>query len=253
MSLQLGDTIADGARRAFTKTGGVLMALLFAFMIVFMGAMNTVIVELVPAEFQDSQQFGLVFPVSPAVAGGIAAVGMLFGVVFYLVTTRALTREHAELSSLPAELFTRRIGRATLSAIGATILIQLAVTVGFFLLFVPGIFLTVSFMFAVFAIGVEDRRAIDSMRRSWQLASGNRWRLLALLVIVGVFVALLTTIGSVFGVLDPLVGDVVSLAIISVLSIVSYGVVAEAYVRLRDDDGGEKGGTESPDPAEAAV
>lgn len=254
MSLQIGDAIGDGIRRSLTKSGGVLMALMFAYMLVFMAAMNTIILEYLPEEAQGSGQFGLALPVPPAVAGAIGLLGMLFGFVFYLVAVRALTRDKAELSTLPSELFTRRIGRATISAIGANIIMQIAITIGFILLVIPGIFLAVSFIFVVFAIGVEDRRAIDSLSRSWELASGNRWSLFALGLIVAVAVGVVGGVSSMFSMVDPVIGQVVNLAVISVASIVAYGVLADAYVQLRDDeDVGGSGGAETPDAPGAAV
>jgi hypothetical protein len=58
------------------------------------------------------------------------------------------------------------------SMLGAMLLVNLAVFVGFVLLFVPGTLLMVSFMFAVYAIGVEDERAIDSLSRQTRQ---SRW------------------------------------------------------------------------------
>jgi hypothetical protein len=45
---------------------------------------------------------------------------------------------------------------------------------------------------------VERRRLIPALGRAWNLVSGNRWRLLALFVVVGV-------IGSLPGILGPIV------------------------------------------------
>lgn len=253
MTLQIGDAIGDGIRRSFTYSGGVLMALLFAYVVVFMGAMNALFVELFPEEFRESGQAALAFPIPPAVAAAILLAGFVFGIVLYVAATRALTREQSELSSLPSELFTRRIGRATLSALGANVVVQIAVTIGFVLLVVPGIFLAVSFVFVVFAIGVEDRRAIDSLSRSWELASGNRWRLFGLLLIVAVVASVAGAIGSLGTIVDPLVGQVVSLLVISVVSVVFYGVLADAYVQLSDEGTDGSGGTETPDAPGAAV
>lgn len=249
MTLQIGDAVGGGIRRAFTVSGGVLMALVFAYTVVFLGATQALFLELLPADLQSEVQgageLGIVFPVPPAVAGAIMAVGMLFGFVLYLVATRALTRDQAELSSFPSELYTRRIGRATLSSIGASIVVQVAVTIGFVLLFVPGIFLAISFAFVVFAIGVEDERALDSLSRSWELASGNRWRLFALLLIIGVGGAVIGAVGGLFSFLGPIVGQLASLAITSVLAIVIYGVMAEAYLQLVDETAGGTGDVET--------
>lgn len=254
MSLQIGDAIGDGLRRSLSVSGGVLMALMFAFILVFMSATNTVILELLPPEVQRTGQFGLTLPVPVAVAGGIAAVAMLLGLVFSIAMTRALTREHAELSSFPSTLFTRRIGRALLSMIGASFLIQLAVTIGMVFLLVPGLFLAVSFMFAVYAIGVEDERAIDSLSRSWELASGNRWGLFGLTVIVALTVGVGSGLGTILTSIDPVAGQVATLALTSVLTVLGNGVIADAYVQLRDDeDVGGSGGAETPDTPGAAV
>lgn len=231
MSLQIGDAIGDGVRRAFTYSGGVLMALLFVYQLLFVGAVNTIVAESLPAEAQQGS-LGLTLPVPVAVAGVLAVVGLLFGVVLYLVATRALTREHSALGSLPAELFTRRIGRATVSAVGANVVVSAAVTVGFVFLVVPGIFLAISFLFVVFAIGVEDERAIDALRRSWELASGDRWSLLALGLIVGVVTAVGSSLGSVLSVVAPVAGQVASLALSAVFAVVGYGILADAYLQL---------------------
>lgn len=254
MSLQIGDAIGDGVRRALTKSGGVLMALMFAYILVFMASTNTIFVEYLPSEATQSGQFALSLPVPVAVAGGLAALAMLLGMVFSIGMTRALTRDHAELSSIPSSLFTRRIGRAIVSMIGASILINLAISIGFLLLFVPGLFLAISFMFAIYAIGVEDARAIDSLSRSWQLASGNRWRLLGLFVIVVAIAGISGVVSVFFTVVDPLVGQVVYLAVLSVVMVIANGIIADAFVQLRDDESvGGSGGTETPDAPGAAV
>jgi len=253
VTLQMGSALGSGVRRALTYSGGVLMALLFAYMVVFVGAVNTLVAAYLPAEAQESAQFGLTFPVPAAVAGALLVGGLVFGIVLYVVAARALTREHAALSSLPSEIFTRRIGRATVSAIGANIVVQFAVVIGFLLLVVPGIFLAVSLMFIVFAIGVEDRRAVASLSRSWELASGDRWRLFGLLLVVAVVSGVGGAVGSLFSFVDPTVGQVMSLLVTAVLSVVSYGILADAYVRLAEDDDGGSGGTETADPTGTAV
>lgn len=254
MALQIGNAIGSGLRRSLSVSGGVLMVLMFAFVLVFMSATNTVFLELLPPEVQETGQFGLTLPVSAAVAGVIAGIAMLLGMVFSITMTRALTREHAELSSFPSELFTRRIGRAIVSMIGASFLIQLAVTIGMVFLLVPGLFLAVSFMFSVYAIGVEDERAIDSLSRSWELASGNRWGLFGLTVIVALAVGVGSGLGTILTSIDPVAGQVATLALTSVLTVLGNGVIADAYVQLRDDeDGGGSGGTETPDATGTAI
>ncbi|MUV85089.1 hypothetical protein GJ631_00445 [Natronomonas sp. CBA1123] len=222
------------------------MVLTFVYQLLFLGSVNAVFADILPPEAQQSGQLAFALPVPAAVASVIAVAGLAFGVVLYIAATRALTREQSELNSLPGELFTRRMGRAFISSIGANIIVTIAVTLGFILLFVPGIFLAISFIFVIFAIGVEDERAIDSLSRSWELASGNRWGLFALGLIVGVVTAVGSSIGSVASFVSPVAGQILSLALTSVFSIVGYGILADAYLQVRGEKPGRGGGTAEP-------
>ena len=151
MALRIGDTLGGGIGRAFTYSGAVLMALLFVYQVIFTVAVNSLLLRYLPPEAAESSQFVLSATIPPAVAGAGVVAGLLFGVVLYLIAARALTREREALDSLPAALFTRRIGRGTLSAVGANLVIAVAVSVGFLLLVVPGVYLAISILFAVFA------------------------------------------------------------------------------------------------------
>ncbi len=253
MTLQIGDAVGDGLRRAFTTSGGILMAATFAYMLVFLSAVNAVFLEYLPPEAQESGQLGFALPVPPTAAAAIAAISMLVGIALYIIVARALSRDQTDLNTFPSSLVTRRIGRATLSSIGATIILQIAVTIGFILLIIPGIFLAISFMFVIFAIAVEDERAIDALSRSWELASGNRWKLLALLLIVGVIGIIIGFVGSIASLVSPLIGELINLALTTVLMVVIYGIVADAYLQLCDDeDPPETGETPIQDTATTA-
>lgn len=247
MSLQIGDALGDGVRRSLTYSGGVLMVLTFLYQIVFLGSFNTIFSEILPPEAQQSGQLGLTFPIPAAAAGVLAVVGFVLGIVLYIAATRALTREQSELGSLPSELFTRRMGRALISAVGANIIVTIAVTIGFIFLFVPGIFLAISFIFVIFAIGVEDERAMDALRRSWELAGGNRWGLFALGLIVGVITGIASSLGSFLSVINPAAGQIVSLALASVFAIIGYGILADAFLQVRGDKSGGGDGTTEPE------
>ena len=88
---------------------------------------------------------------------------------------------------------------------------------------------------AVFAVAVEDDGPVAALRRSWELASGNRWRLLALVVLLGVVGGVSGAVGSVFSLADPLVGQVVSIGITSVFLVLMYGILADAFLQLREE------------------
>ena len=253
MSLRIGDAVGDGVRRAVTYSGGLLMALIFVYQLLVVGSVNRIVTAVLPPEAQPRPELGLVIPVPVAVAAGLVVVGLLFGPVLYLWAARALTRSQSDLDSLPGKLLTRRIGRATVSAVGANIVVSIAVLIGFILLIVPGIFLAISFVFVMFAIGVEDERAIDAMRRSWTLASGDRWPLLGLGLLVLILTAVASTLGSILSFVSPVAGQVGSLALRSVLAIVVYSILADAYVQLADEKPpGPDAGRPASDPEPVA-
>ncbi|PSP97911.1 hypothetical protein BRC84_00745 [Halobacteriales archaeon QS_1_68_44] len=252
MALQIGDTLGGGIGRAFTYSGVVLMALLFVYQVLFTVAVNSLLLRYLPPEAAESSQFVLSAPIPLAVAGAGVVAGLLLGAALNLIAARALTRKPEALDSMPAELFTRRIGRATLSAVGANLFVGAAVFTGFLLLVVPGVYLAISFLFVVLIIGVEDERAIDAVWRSWALAGGNRWRLLALMVVVVVATVVGSSVGA-LSLVSPMADELLSLVVSAVFGVIGYGILAEAYLRLADGRDSEKGaGAPAPDADPAA-
>lgn len=233
MVLQLGQALGRGARRAFSVSGIVALLLTICYQVVFVGALNTVIVGQLPSSVQpdDLGTIGFTLPPPTEAAAALGLAALLFGIVVFLVTARLLTRDLDSLSSLPGGLFTRRIGYAFLSALVVSVALTVVIPIGFALLFIPGLFLTVSLQFALFAVAVEDTGPVDALRRSWDLARGNRWRLLALAVLFGILGGIGGAVGSLFSFVSPSAGQLASLAINSVLIIVMYGILAEAFVQ----------------------
>jgi len=235
VALQLGTAIGRGARRSLSISGIVALVLMIGYQVLFIGSFNAVIVDTLPSGVRPGDAgVGLALPLPTEVAAGLAGFALLLGIGVFLVTARLLARDFSALSSLPGELFTRRIGRAFLSALVVSVVLGVGVTVGFAFFIIPGLFLAVSLQFAVFAVAVEDTGPIEAFRRSWELASGNRWRLLALVVLFGVVGAIGGAIGSVFAFVSPSVGQLISLVINSVLVILMYGIIADSFVQLRD-------------------
>ena len=58
-----------------------------------------------------------------------------------------------------------------------TVVLIVLIGIGFVLILVPGIFLATSFAVATPALMIERVGPIDSLKRSWSLATGERWRL----------------------------------------------------------------------------
>jgi uncharacterized membrane protein len=114
--------------------------------------------------------------------------------------------------------------------LGASILLALAVAIGFVLLIVPGIILGLMFMFTTFVVIERELGPIDAMSESHRLTRGHKSRLFG-------FVLLLLLI-NVLGVLALVVGLLVSIPVSTLAFVHAYRVL---------------GGKPGPRPADAAL
>ncbi|WP_299331833.1 hypothetical protein [Haloplanus sp.] len=234
MALHLSQAFGRGVRRSFSVSGIVALVLTVCYQVLFVGSFNTVVVDgLRSRGLSGDAGIGFLLPLSTEIAAVLAVSSLLLGIGIFLVAARLLARDVSALSSFSGDLFTRRIGRAFLSALVISAVLGVVIPIGLVLFLIPGLFLAVSLQFALFAAAVEDTGPIESFRRSWELASGNRWRLLALVVLFGIVGGIGGAIGSVFSFISPAVGQLASLVINSVLVILMYGIVADSFVQLR--------------------
>lgn len=251
MSLRLGRAFVDGTRRVLTRTGGVLFVALLTLQLFVQTSANTVALGVLPPEAtaQLDGQLGLMLPAPAGVAGALLVVALILNAAFFVALARGLTRPIGDLGSFPETLYTRRIGRATISVIGAGIVAGIGVFVGFALVILPGIFLGICFLFVPFEIGVGDERAGAALKRSWGRSRGNRLRLAVLVILAGVVGAIIGVVGALFDAARAAVaGDVVSNLLTTILFVALYGVIADAYVQLRGDDRDGAGGSRTVAP-----
>ena len=75
--------------------------------------------------------------------------------------------------------------------IAAVVLYALAVMLGTLLLIIPGIFLGVALYFAAQTAVVEDKRGLDTLKRSRELVKDHWWRTLGILILLSLLSALL--------------------------------------------------------------
>lgn len=216
--------------------GAVLMVLIFVYDIVLMGSMNAVFSGFLPPAGGQQAHSLFAFPLSLPAAGVLGVIELLFGFVIVIAAARAFSWNEGSWSTLSVSLLTRRLGPTLLWTIVASIILGIAGSIGFLLLVIPGIYLTVNFMFVMFAIAVEDKDVITALRRSWSLAKGHRWRLFAIFIIFGAVIGGSTALVNAVGMFRPSTGQVVKLALTSILATLGYGVIADAYVQLRDED-----------------
>jgi uncharacterized membrane protein len=102
--------------------------------------------------------------------------------------------------------------------LGASILFDLAVAVGFVLLIVPGIIFALMFMFVTFIVIDRELGPIEALKESHRITHGHKWKLLG-------FVLVLLII-NLLGALALLVGLLVSIPVSSLAFAYAYRLLA---------------------------
>jgi|APHM01.1.fsa_nt_gi hypothetical protein len=237
MSLSIQTALQRGLRRAASPSG---IAMFIPMLILQAGIVLSAQTAAVQFVVQNTQATitdvdpGLQLPVSTTVAVGLIIVFTLAATIVVIPAARLLVRDLSELSSIPPTILTRRLLSASLSALVCAVFLTVIIPIGYLLLLVPGVFLTVSFQFTFFAIAVEDKGIIDSLSRSWQLASGERLLLFGMLIVI----SLLSAVPAVVLSLVPgsTAREIVSLILNSALLVTVYAILADVFVQLRDDE-----------------
>ena len=133
-----------------------------------------------------------------------------------------------------------------IAIVAATIVVVLVVVAGFVVVLIPGIFLAVSFAVYAQALMIEKVGPMESLGRSWRLASGERWRLfgagLSMLVIS------IIALGIIGGILYLVLAELAGLnsgdvqyfvqQVVTLLSIplsAAFGTVLYLDLRVRKD------------------
>ncbi|MFB6252637.1 MAG: hypothetical protein ABEI27_13315 [Halobellus sp.] len=242
MSISIGEIVRTGYDRTVTRNGLLFAAILFVIAVldaVFsVGAAQRTVPfnEMGPAGTAPVSDFaGGVPPVSLGLPPAIAnPVSWLLGLVSIVVTIAAIrTFVTDETEALPREYFTEDLLWPVINLIVGSIVFGIAVSVGFFLLVVPGLFLLVSLFLWGVLVAVEGDNFVEGFRRSWGLTGGRRLRLLALGVVV-IAVALAVSIAFAIpgSVLPGAVGFLFEEVGSALVSVFVLAVVAETYNQL---------------------
>jgi hypothetical protein len=139
------------------------------------------------------------------IAGAIVAA--LISVVISAVLQAAIMRGAALASvgdPLDVEASYRYGFRRLGSVILISILVGLAVAVGFVFFIIPGVIFLVKFAVSIPALVVEDRRGTDAMSRSWNITKGYFWHVIGVVVVAWIVTAV---VGFVIGAIGAIFGD----------------------------------------------
>lgn len=248
MVLHIRRALGNGVSKTLSTAGLAFVVLIGLAQIAFLALSNTLAEAFVasldlPAGTTETASVPLSLPISATMAAVLSLVVFLALQVITIVLIRAMTADRPAITS---ETYTRRMGWVVLNSIVAGIVLGILSMIGFILLIIPGIFLTVSLLFTVIYIADEDENFFSAMKNSWSLASGNRWRLLGLYV--AVFVAYMI-LSIVLGLVMPpasIVSQIVTGILSTILVVYLMAVLTDAYHQLRHDDQPEQ--ETGPDP-----
>jgi hypothetical protein len=251
MTLQVGRALGKGVAKTLSKAGLTLLVLFGLVQIAFLAATNTLVeawlagLDLPTGATQASASTPLSLPISATVAGVIALVVLLLLQILTIVLIRVMA---ADRQVIARETYTRRMIWVLADSVAAGIIVGVLTMLGFVLLVIPGLFLTVSLLFTTVYIADEDENLLSAIRDSWDLASGNRWRLFGLYLVV--IVSFMIVSFAVEFVLPT--GSTLSLAVSTVVNtallVYMLAVITSAYRQLRDEnriEGGSEPGSDA--------
>lgn len=249
MALAIRSVLADGLYRTFARNGLILIGGTFLANVVFQVGFTSLIFEEFLAiweEFlQEYPEFGdavtdpsEIFPLAVAMPDGLAlallVIGVVLGVVVLAVAVRIFYSDETE--RIPTSYVTDDIAWVTVNLFVGSLIFGLLWLLGLVLLVVPGIIVFVLLVYYIAGVAVEGRSFIDAMARSWSVTRGNRIRVFLLffayfviLMLAGIAFGMVTTFVAV---VNPLLGELVSLATNSIVIVYFAAVVAISFRRL---------------------
>lgn len=253
MALDVGRALQDGFNRLLARNGLLWLVVFVAF-----AAVNAVVQQsmnraqfdqiheseaftdlfdqlpLTTAEFADlvdqSTPLAYLDTVSlPALLGLVVALAVLAEAI-RIVAIRTFVSDETE--TIPPETLTRRLGWAVVNGIVAGIVVGILVVLGTILFVVPGIFLALSFLFVRQEVAVADKSVVEAIEGSWNLASGERFALLALVVVLLVIWFTSALLLSFVNLESAAAVSFVGVAVDGVVLVYSVAVVSRAYHQL---------------------
>lgn len=160
-----------------------------------------------PAAKDPRQILAIMF--SPVVLGTLA-IGIVVSFVFYGAVIKTLSAWAQGNQSLPMGSAIAVGLRRLPAVILGCVINGLAITIGFILLIIPGVYLFGKMPLWMAAVFVEDVGAMEGLRRSWRLTRGRWWRGA---VIITVAVIMIYVFALAFGLVAGAIGALAHLGI----------------------------------------
>ena len=118
-------------------------------------------------------------PVSFWVALLVVPISLIAAITIWIGSIRVLHQE-----SFDWKYFTEDLASTFFRTIGAYILAGLAMMIGFFLLFIPGVIAYTALYITVPLVVLEGKQIIESLKTSWSRTKGSRFAILGLGIVL---------------------------------------------------------------------
>ncbi|GGM60283.1 hypothetical protein J2752_001766 [Halarchaeum rubridurum] len=240
MTLNIGSSLTGGLGRVATRNGALLVAAYAVVGLVWQVALYSLLATQLP---RDAATGAAALPSVDAPLSVLALVTVLaFVALQYLTIVAVRVFVAGEARSIPGEYYRRNALGAFVNAVVGGLVYGVIVAIGTVLLVVPGIIAYVAFCFTIFHVIVDDENFVAALRDSWRLTRGNWLRLFVVLfilfVVVGVVGGVVSVVASVVigAVAGPSAATVASGVFALPFSLLTLGVLAEAFVQLREGD-----------------
>lgn len=226
MRLDIGRVVEEGARRTLERNGLMLVAALFLINLAgsFLGLGSAT-----AAGTPGYQMFGLSGnPVAMMVVGIVLS---LVSVVVSIAALRVFVTQ--ETATIPDAAFKRNIGYVLVHTLVGGLVFGILVAIGLILLVIPGVYLLLALFFWTMYVAVEDQNFYEALQSSWELTKGHKWRLLGLLLVIGIVNVVLSAVGGLMSLAGPEVVGVILLQAFSAFGgVFALAAQARAYTQL---------------------
>ena len=238
MTLSVGDAVGDGLDRL---TDGRLAAAFVAFYAAHL-ALTVGTQSQLAAQRETFEEEAFLFDPELLPPELPLALEIPLGAAILLWTLAMVALVTSSILALRALLGAERPGPrtdgllvATVHGVVAGIAAGIAVGIGLALFVLPGLFLATVLAFTYPYVALEGENALSAMRRSWSLTTGNRLRVFAVVVVIGLTFFSITFVGGVVALAlgaFPLLAEVTNVAFVAIAWLASLAILASAFDQL---------------------
>lgn len=242
MGFDTSDVIQEAGKKLFTRQGMTLLSVALIFALLGLIGLDSALYdfyldiweraiendpELADTLDHPDEMFPYAIDIPLAASVGV----LLLSWLGYLVISIAALRWFypASIQPLSFDLVSRNLGSAILNLIIGGILFAIAWLVGLLFFIIPGIFIFVVLIYYYTGITIEDRSFISAMSRSNEVTKGNRWQVFFLYLVVFVLAMVISPIGFTVQLIDPFIGQTVTVVLNSFIGLFFFGITAVSF------------------------